>query len=43
MLGPVHIEMSFKSAIGNWVKGRGWTDIFNRDKISTFGGVKSFW
>ena len=35
MLGPLHIEMAFMSAIGDWVKGSGWTDIFNRAKSNS--------
>ena len=42
MLGSLHIEMAFMSAIGDWVKESGWTDIFNRAKISTVGRVESF-
>ena len=42
MLGSLHTEMAFMSAIGYWVKGSGWTDIFNRAKISMVGRVASF-
>ena len=42
MLGPLHIEMAFMSAIGDWVKGSGWPDIFNRAKLSTVGRVENF-
>ena len=34
--------MAFMSAIGDWVKGSSWTDIFNRAKISAVGRVERF-
>ena len=42
MLGPLHIEMAFMSAIGDWVNGSGWTDIFNKANFSTVGRIESF-
>ena len=42
LLGPLHIEMAFMGAIGDWVKGSSWTDIFNRAKINAVGRVESF-
>ena len=32
MLGPLHIKMAFISAIGDWVTGSEWIDIFNKEK-----------
>ena len=34
MMGPLHIEMAFISAIGDWLEGSGWVDISNRSKIN---------
>ena len=42
MLGSLQIEMVFTSAIGYWVKGSGWTDIFSRANVSTVRRVESF-
>ena len=42
MLQPLHIEVAFMSAIGDWVKGNGWTDILNRAKIIMVRRVESF-
>ena len=37
MMGPLHIEMIFLDAAGNWLDGSGWTNIFERAKITTTG------
>ena len=37
MMGPLHIEMTFLDAIGNWLDGSGWNNIFERAKITTTG------
>eukprot|EP00794_Sanderia_malayensis_P004251 gene4251-4816_t len=42
MLGPLHIEMAFLSAIGDWLEGSGWTTVFERAQISTIGRIESF-
>ncbi len=42
MMGPLHIEMAFLDAIGNWLDGSGWVDVFERAKISTTGRIESF-
>ena len=42
MMGPLHIEMAFLDAIGNWLDGSGWTDVFERAKISTTGRIESY-
>ena len=42
MMGPLHIEMAFISAIGDWLEGSGWVNIFIRLKINTVGRVESF-
>lgn len=43
MLGSLDIEMGFMSAIGDWVIGNGWVDIFIKVKLSTVGLVDYFW
>ena len=42
MMGPLHIEMAFVSAIGDWPEGSGWVNIFIRSKINTLGRIESF-
>ena len=42
MLRPLHIEMTFMSAIGNWLGGSGWTDEFTKANINTPGHIESF-
>ena len=42
MMAPLHIEMAFISAIGDWFEGRGWVDTFKKSKINTAGGNESF-
>ena len=32
MMGPLHIETAFISAIGDWLEGSGWVDICKRSK-----------
>ena len=41
-MGPLHIEMALLNAIGNWLEGSGWLEVFNKTKISTPGRVNSF-
>ena len=42
MIDPLHIEMVFLDAIGNWLDGSGWTSIFERAKITTMGQIESY-
>ena len=42
MMGPLHIEMAFLHAIGNWLSESGWTDMFERARITTTGRIESF-
>ena len=42
MMGPLHIEMAFTSTIGDWLDGSGWTDAFEKAKITTTGRIESF-
>ena len=37
MRGPLLIEIAFLDAIGNWLDGSGWTNIFERTMITTTG------
>ena len=34
--------MAFLDAIGNWIDGSGWTNIFERAKITTMGRIESY-
>ena len=34
--------MAFLDAIGNWIDGSGWTNIFERAKITTMGQIESY-
>ena len=42
MLGPLHIEMTFLSAIGDWLEGSDWTQALEKGNISTTGRIESF-
>ena len=42
MMGPLHIEMAFMSAIGYWLEGSGWVEIFERGNDFTLTRVESF-
>ena len=37
MLEPLDIEMAFLAAIIDWVKGSGWTYVFERARIIIVG------
>ena len=43
-MGDLHTEMVFLSAIGDWVEGSGWTEIYEMSDIrtGTEGRVESF-
>ena len=41
-IGDMHIEKAFQTAIGDWLEGSGWTDIYSLSGISTAGRVDSF-
>ena len=41
MMGPLHIEMAFLDAIGNWLERSGSTNIFKRVKITTTCRIES--
>ena len=40
MMDPLHIEMAFSDGIGNWFDGSGWTNSFERAKITTAGQIE---
>ena len=40
MLGPLHIEMAFLNAIGDWLEGSGWTDVFEKQTLTQSGALK---
>ena len=42
MLGGLHIEMTFMSAIGNWLNGSGWVEVFEHGSRFTLARVESF-
>ena len=42
MMGPLHIEMTFLNAIGDWLEGSGWVTIFKRRRMTTVGCIDSF-
>ena len=37
LMGPLHIEMAFLNAIGNWLESSGWVDIIIKSEINTPG------
>ena len=37
MMGPLHIEMAFLNAIGDWLKSSGWVEIIIKSEINTPG------
>ena len=37
MMGPLHIEMAYMSAIDDWLEGSGRIEVFERAKITTSG------
>ena len=41
-MGPMHIEQAFMGAIGNWLEGCGWAQVYEAAGISTPGRVESF-
>ena len=42
MMGSLHRETAFISAIGDWHEGSGWVDIFKRSKKTTLKELKPF-
>ena len=42
MLGPLHIEMAFMNAIGDWVEGSGWIQALEKAGFSTPGRIESY-
>ena len=42
MMGPLHIEMAYMCALGDWLDGSGWIDIFQKANINTPGRIESF-
>ena len=42
MMGPLHIEMAYVSAIGDWLDGSSWIEVFQRANINTPGRIESF-
>ena len=41
MMGPLHNEMAFLDAIGNWLERSGSTNVFKRVKITTTCRIES--
>ena len=41
-MGPLHIEKNFMDAIGNWLEGSGWTELYVHSKITTPGKPDTF-
>ena len=41
-MGDMHVEKAFMNAIGDWLEGSGWTEMYTHSKISTSGRVDSF-
>ena len=37
MIGPLHIEMAFLNAIGDWLESSGWVEIIIKSEINTPG------
>ena len=42
MLRPLHIEMAFLNAIGDWLEGSGWTGVFQKANFNKVGRIESF-
>ena len=42
MMVPLHEEMDFLNAIGDWLEGSGWAKIFERALMTTDGNIDSF-
>ena len=42
MLGPLHIEQNFIKAIGGWLRGSGWTKIYEYSSNTSPGKADSF-
>ena len=42
MMVPLHEEMDFLNAIGEWLEGSGWAKIFERALMATDGNIDSF-
>ena len=41
MMGALHIEMCFRSTIGDWLDGSGWVKISVKSNINTPGRAES--
>ena len=42
MMGPLHIEMAFLNAKGDWLEGGSWVTIFERALMTLVGRIDSF-
>ena len=42
MMGPLHIEMAYMGAIGDWIEGSGWVEALKKANVSTPGRIESF-
>ena len=42
MLELLQIKMAFLNAIGDWLEGSGWTDVFEKANFNTVGRIESF-
>ena len=42
MMGPLHIEMAYMSAIGDWIDGSGWVEVFQKATVTTPGRIEGF-
>ena len=42
MMGSLHVEIIFLNIIGTRLDGNGWSDLYEKSGINTFGRVRSF-
>ena len=42
MIGGFHIEMAYLKAVGQWLDGRGWTDLLVHAELVRSGTVELF-
>ena len=42
MMGSLHVEIIFLNIIGTRLDGSGWSDLYEKSGINTFGRVRSF-
>ena len=42
MMGPLHIELAYMSATGDWIEDSGWVEALKKANVSTPGRIESF-